>query len=76
MKSITEVAKATSLRVWARIEAGRFMEAVSELKMKDGDGVRQLTPMEEGQAGEVCRIAKLAATASGPSAATAQLAVR
>ena len=50
-----------SLRSWARIPEGRFMDTIEKLEVTlENDTTRKITPMEEGQAGEVVRIAKLA----------------
>ena len=63
------VGSAPRLLSWARIPETRFRLSVSALRVKpDDEEERILTPMEEGQVGEVCRIARLAlaAAAKGP----------
>ena len=54
------------LRSWARIPAARFTEVIKTLMVNDGGVERRQTPAEEGQAGDVRRIALLAL--QGPSA--------
>ena len=56
----------SSLRSWARIPAERYTEVLKTLMVNDGGVERRQTPAEEGQAGDVRRIALLAL--QGPSA--------
>lgn len=58
------VGAGTALRPWARVPPERFAKVVAALKVGD----RILTPVEEGQAGEVSRIARLALTGPPPTA--------
>ena len=53
-----------ALRSWARIKDERYSTAIATVKV----GVRELTPAEEGQVGEVPRLARaaLAAQAADP----------
>jgi hypothetical protein len=53
-----------ALRTWACIPMDRFTATIEGLKI--GEGLRDLTPAEEGQAGEVPRLARLAVTAQAP----------
>ena len=65
----------TSLRSWARIPEGRFRQAVADLVIKVPDlDDRKINPMEEGQIGEVRRIALLAMAGQGPPQPTGQAA--
>jgi len=52
--------KATSLRAWGRIPPKRFEEAISTIKVKDGESERGINPMEEGQVGEILRVVRMA----------------
>ena len=56
----------SSLCSWARIPAERYTEVVTTIMVNDGGVERRQTPAEEGQAGDVRRIALLAL--QGPSA--------
>ena len=59
-----------SLRVWARIPAARWATLATNLKVDNDTGeARDLTPVEEGQVGDVHHILQLMA-ARGPSPAT------
>ena len=56
----------SSLRSWARIPAERYTEVIKTLMVNDGGVERRQTPAEEGQAGDLRRIALL--LLQGPSA--------
>ena len=63
-------AKTLTLRTWARIPASRWDSVVTQIRIDDpeaDEGVRGLTPIEEGQVGELRSI--LAKLAAGPSPA-------
>ena len=59
-------ARTLTLRTWARIPPTRFAELKDTLKIKEGDEQRNLTPIEEGQLGDVARIVVLTMSAQGP----------
>ena len=61
-----------TLRPWARVPAERFAKVVAALTV----GERPLTPAEEGQAGEVARIARLALAGPTPATGTTFLATQ
>ena len=67
---VTATGAGTGLRAWARIPAVRFSSVVANLKVTRDGNEQILTPAEEGQAGEVARLALLALT-GGPSAQAA-----
>ena len=63
----------SSLRAWARVPPARFAAAISALTVTaegtEGPTTRPLSPMEEGQVGDVVRVAGLALRATmGPQA--------
>ena len=49
-------AKTMTLRTWGRIPATRFAAMIPQLQIDDTEGPRGLTPIEEGQVGDLGRI--------------------
>ena len=73
-KEVTKVmGAAIGLRSWARIPPDRYAKALATVRVGEGTAARELTPAEEGQAGEISRLARLAletkAGLTGPSQA-------